>query len=355
MTTPQPTNGFEAPAVTILALSNDTGVGWKSKSNQTDSMENQLAGTFLMDHCEEINQPDLEACITNDSYGLTEFLTSATFDVTSRGLNETEWIWDMDITAWGRYFTWSPNRLITPDFKDYIYMSALRNFRLYVFPHDINFFLVNVNPFGPTKSFWEFDGSTEPNHYQQIYLVRHKKLNLDHRPCIEDEDYNFGKCVKESLVRQVGCKRPWDKGNEQEICTTREQFKQFDLLYHKLMLIEVKEIEGSPGCLKPCMYNEYKIVNSVPKKALSITGVPDGQIAIGLWVVSQYTEYEEEVLLFVLFIFIHIHIHSKHLSLSCNAILINRCSSTRSPLCWLSLEAVLDFSLDFPSSQFLMG
>ena len=300
VTTRKLTNGIEAPAVTIVAIDLRNGYGWKSKTSQTNSPDGKIMGTFLLNHCKEINQTDLGACISNDSYRLTDFLTSATFGVSSRGLNETEWIWDVQTTSWGRYFTWTPQRLITPDFKEYIYMSALRNFRLYVSLHDKNFFLVNINPFGPTKSFWEFDGNTEPNHYQQIFLVKHKKLNLDHRPCIEDEDYNFGKCVKESLVRQVGCKRPWDKGIQQEICTTREQFKQLDLLYQKLMMIEVKEIEGSTGCLKPCMYNEYKIVNSVPKKALSITGVPDGQIAIGLWAVSEYTEYEEEVLFFVL-------------------------------------------------------
>ena len=153
MTTPQPTNGFEAPAVTLIALSNDTGVGWKSKSNQTDSLENQLAGTFLMDHCEEIKQPEIEACITNDSYGLTEFLTSATFDVTSRGLNETEWIWDVDITAWGRYFTWTPQRNITPEFKDYVYMSAFRNFKLFVFLHVLPF--ARLTP-SPSPSFYSF-------------------------------------------------------------------------------------------------------------------------------------------------------------------------------------------------------
>ena len=180
-------------------------------------------------------------------------------------------------------------------------MSAHRNFKLYVFLHDVNFFLFNVNPYGPTKSFWAIVGSTEPHHYQEIALVKHKKLNLDRRPCMEDEDYNFGKCVKESLAKRVGCKRPWDKGNVHETCTTREQFQQFDLLYTKEILnVEVNKIEKSTGCLKPCMYNEFKIVNNIPKKALSLIGVPDGQIAIGLWAVSEYTEYEEEVLFFVL-------------------------------------------------------
>ena len=300
VTTRKLTNGIEAPALTIVAIDLRNGYGWETKTSHTNSLDGRIMGTFLLDHCKEINQTDLEACVANDSFGLTDILRSATFGLFSKELNETAWSWDLFNSGYGRYFTWNPKRLITPDYlTGLVYMRGFTTFRFYVFVHDINFFVVNLNPFGPTKSFWEFDGNTEPNHYQQIYLVKHKKLNLDHRPCVEAKDYSFRKCVKESLARKVGCKRPWDKGNEQEICTTREQFKQFDLFYTKLQLKEVKEIEGTTGCLKSCMYNEFKIVNSVPKKALSLSGVPDGQIAIGLWAVSEYTEYEEEVLFFV--------------------------------------------------------
>ena len=175
-------------------------------------------------------------------------------------------------------------------------MRGYTTFRFYVFVHDINFFFVNVNPFGPTKSFWEFNGNALPHHFQEISLVKHKKMNLDHKPCNEADNYNFGKCVKESLVQQVGCKRSWDRESREKICTKKGQFTQFDNLYTEYMMMESDEIVSLTGCLKPCEYKEYKIINSNIKTASALTAVPDKEIFFGLWAVSKYTEYEEEVL-----------------------------------------------------------
>ena len=101
------TNGIEAPAVTIIALNNNNGYGWKTESNQTSSIMGRYTNTFLLDHCKEINQTDLETCISEDSFGLTDFLATATFGVTATSegeLNRSSWKEDVDITANGRHF-----------------------------------------------------------------------------------------------------------------------------------------------------------------------------------------------------------------------------------------------------------
>ena len=79
LSTQKLTNGIEAPAITIIAVNNSTGYGWKTKSNQTSSVVGRFTHTFLLDHCNEINQTDLETCISKDSFGLTDILTKATF------------------------------------------------------------------------------------------------------------------------------------------------------------------------------------------------------------------------------------------------------------------------------------
>ena len=79
------TNGIEAPAVTIIALNNNTRYGWKSKSNQTSSIMARYTDTFVLDHCKEINQTDLETCISEDSIGLADFLIMAMFDFRNMG------------------------------------------------------------------------------------------------------------------------------------------------------------------------------------------------------------------------------------------------------------------------------
>ena len=48
--------GIEAPAVTFVVLSNTTGYGWKTKTNQTGSINGRYTDAFLLDHCKKINQ-----------------------------------------------------------------------------------------------------------------------------------------------------------------------------------------------------------------------------------------------------------------------------------------------------------
>ena len=65
------------------------------------------------------------------------------------------------------------------------------------------------------------------------------------------------------------------------------------MLFNKYMLYDSAQIEWT-GCLKPCAYKEYRILNSVPK---TISTVPEKEeVAFALWAVSQYTQHEEEVI-----------------------------------------------------------
>ena len=294
------TNGIEAPAVTIIALNNNTGYGWKTESDQTSSIMGRYTNTFLLDHCKEINQTDLETCISEDSFGLTDFLATATLGMTdsSEGkLNRSSWKEDMDATANGRYFTWNPQQLITPVPEHFMFMTLFKNFKFFIFVHDIDFYFISTSPLGTAIALWEFDGSSMTHHYQELTLIKHKRLNLDHQPCEEAKDYRFTTCVMESLAAKIGCRRPWDNWTRKDraICTERDQFKKFDKELTSLLAAEVDKMERSTGCLKPCEYKEYKFVNSNPKPYL-IAQVPNDQIMIGLWSVSENTRFEEEVL-----------------------------------------------------------
>ena len=253
------TNGIEAPAVTFMASNNSTGYGWKTNSSQTSSLMGRYSNTFLLDHCKEINQTDLEACISEDSYELTDFLTTATFQMleTSFGeLNTSSWTEDMDTTPNGKYFTWNPKRLISPDWADVMFLSVYRRFKLFLGVYDPKFSFLSTNPLGTTTAFLEFDGTSQHNFYQELILIEHKKLNLHHRPCEESEDYSFTICVKENIAKTVGCRMPWDKISRQDraICTEREQFRQTDSKATQFMISEVNEVERITGCLKPCTY-----------------------------------------------------------------------------------------------------
>ena len=257
--------------------------------------------TCLLDHCQEINQPDLEKCLYNDSFALTDFLTTASYiwdESTIGKVNVTQWTEDVGSVTHGRVFTWDPQRTITRYWGDMVLLSVKRNLKYYIFVHDIDFYLISLSPLGATRSYWDFDGNTMKNHYREIALVQHKRLNLDRQPCEEDEDYRMIDCVKESLAEQVGCRLPWEKKTRQDrkVCTEREQFEKHENMSITIMLDEIDYVKGMTGCLTPCSYKEYKFLNMNPKLMTGYdTFVPDGQIAVGLWAVSQNTEFKEEV------------------------------------------------------------
>ena len=174
---------------------------------------------FLLDHCKEINETDIESCISAGSFELTDFLTTATFqmaDFSLNKLNSSSWIEDMDLTSNGRQFTWNPQRIITPSWSDIMFLTVYKKFRIYIFVHDIKSSYVSTNPLGTTSAFYEFDGNSMAHHYQELILVEHKKLNLEDRPCEEAEDYSFNTCVKENIAKTVGCRLPWDRLSRQD-------------------------------------------------------------------------------------------------------------------------------------------
>ena len=146
----------------------------------------------------------------------------------------------------------------------------------------------------PSKLWW-ISGKTlnESGYYHDITLTRHKKLNLERRPCEEDPTYNFTGCTKEKLSDKVGCRLPWDKWSQQDraVCKKEQQFKQFEQIWRGLGNSNADEIVEKTGCLKPCHYKEYKFVESSPKVLVN-PGV------LGFWAASHTTQVEEEVLLY---------------------------------------------------------
>ena len=299
VTSQESTNGIEAPAVSLITLNATTGYGWKAHTNQTNSFQNRFNMAFLLDHCQEINYTNLEYCIANNSFELTDFMTTATFGMTSVGqLNKTSWTEDVGITRNGRVYTWNPQRKITPEKEQIVFLSLYKNFTYFIFVHDIDFNVISANRLGATPAFWEFNGNTMQTHYQEIKLVKHKRLNTDRQPCEEDESYRMLDCVKESFAEQVGCRLPWDRTSKQDrdICTKREQFQHFEKKFEASLLDEINKVKKITGCLTPCSYKEYRFLTSVPKK-LYMPFVPDDQIGVLLWAMSRDTDINEEVLL----------------------------------------------------------
>ena len=128
-------------------------------------------------------------------------------------------------------------------------------------------------------------------YYYMITLTKHKRLNLDERPCEEDPSYNFNTCIKEKLSENVGCRLSWDRWSQQEreICTADQQIREHGKIYRELMEDDMEEIFEITGCKKPCSYKEYKFTSSTPSEN-TMTTTPEDRIFIAFWAVSRTTQ-----------------------------------------------------------------
>ena len=298
------TNGIRAPAVTFSAAKNSI-IGWKTLD---ESIIEDVMTFDLFDHCNSINISDIETCVSTDTFNLTDFLKTARLGWTDQTTTKdfldesSSSFWTKDFTSHylGTLFTLKPSRTISKNNSDVIAFHFDASFTYSMLIHDENFFLVNFNPLGLPTRFWlvKAESGNGSGFYYKMTLTKHKKLNLDHKPCDDDPKYNFNSCIKETLSQKVGCRFPLDKqaGQEMEICSTASKYRQYNEIYQNLMTADMQEIVDITGCKKPCTYNEYKFTSSIPEE--DPRPIPSGQIYITFWAVSRTTQVEEEVLLY---------------------------------------------------------
>ena len=144
------TDGIEAPAITVFAVK-DTGSGWKTVGKNVTS----LRSFFMFDQCKKAGFTDVETCVSNDTFGLNEFLKEARLGLYD-GMGTTSlfgdpstsplWTEDLTVTFSGRYFTLSLSYMITRREIDVILfcVDSTSSFSYTFFVHDENFFLVNI-------------------------------------------------------------------------------------------------------------------------------------------------------------------------------------------------------------------
>ena len=154
------TNGIEAPAITMFAVKK-TGIamsmmtlGWKTIDNSLTSLDSFK----MIDHCMKTGWIDIKACISYDTFELSEFLKEAKLGLFDEK-NTTSlfrdpstsplWTEDMTVTFSGRYFTLKLSKIINRRDSDVIlfHMDTTSSFIYTFFVHDESFFIYNINPF----------------------------------------------------------------------------------------------------------------------------------------------------------------------------------------------------------------
>ena len=213
------TGGIEDPAVTIQAT--NSTLGWKSLQSGFDDFDS----FELFEHCKRIKLT-VEECIKSDSIKLTDFLVktqllnvrnSSASILLDSSTSSPVWKEDMTMPAMGKHFTFKFLKPVALNVDYCLSFSLVRDFTFHVFVHDEDFFFYNANPHGPPINYKTFEGLSEKNHYQELTLTKHRKLNLDRRPCEEDPAYSFTRCTKENLSKQVSTWTGTFPGGEQTI------------------------------------------------------------------------------------------------------------------------------------------
>ena len=98
--------------------------------------------------------------------------------------------------------------------------------------------------------------------YYSLNLREHRKLDTPHNPCVEDPNYSFTTCIKESLSQQTGCRLRWDTLSDQrrQECTALKQYQAILQGYKYLLGASMSKIFTRTGCFRPCKYKEYVLV-----------------------------------------------------------------------------------------------
>ena len=138
-------------------------------------------------------------------------------------------------------------------------------YRIYF--HDSAFFLLN-------RMHHNFPGIIVKHDFKtsslvlDISLTKHIDLHRESNPCKKDPDYDFQQCVRNSLVRKIGCKLPWDMWSSADfnVCTEVDELRSFARVYNIMYTEDLYLITNRTGCPKPCQYKEYKLVGKEQNK-----------------------------------------------------------------------------------------
>ena len=217
------TDGIQAPSFTISVRSHATEMGWKEiRWNGNDTLVHQ---------CKDF--PTVEQCLDSLTFNRSEIIKGTLIGYeTKLSLMEEEGVWQPDFThvMFGRSYTLNPKMRIGPEYQKDQLIILLDNGYIYdIFVHEKKFFILNDNQYTLPSTYVKLvpSNSKQVKIYYQISATQHLEMNVPDDPCIEDDQYNFGACVKESLARRVGCRPSWDVWTDQTIrnCTELDEHR----------------------------------------------------------------------------------------------------------------------------------
>ena len=274
---------IQLPAITVVAM--------KEAASGVHSLE-ELCG----------EADDLSACVRENTLSLSETVHAELGYSLRQPLMDPS-LWTEDVIALigpGLCHTYTLNY---PHLRgnnwtyDDIFLNFNASNRLIrrIFIHDPDYFVFSFNSLALPNS----QVTVTPalgNVYYSLAVRDHRQLNTQNDPCMEEPDYSFTTCVKESLSRNIGCRLPWDCLSDQERkeCNTLGQYQDFMSEYEVMRLASMNGLLTQTNCHKPCRYREYVIVEGPIKSSLKYFS----DFAVELWMSSTDITILTEILVY---------------------------------------------------------
>ena len=291
-------DGIPPPAITFCPLTPvlPYPTGWKNSTGEFRHVLHAECGQEFT---------NIADCVRQKTYKLNETLMGANAGMINPHplLNSSLWTSYLTTLQFGNCFTLEYSELFTADFEKHsIWLHFDKNLMYDVYIHDPNFFLITNNlqviPQARIRKIRSLTSKLQFDMYP-ITVTEHRNINRAKSPCAEDVNYNFMTCVNKMLEAKVGCQYPWNQKNSNNLphCRDMEMILELEKDFFDLGKLERKDVIEKTGCLIPCRYREYKILNDMMK------GLTTG-FGIGMMFPSTEIRLEEEEYIYPLLSFI---------------------------------------------------
>ena len=243
------------PAITVCA--NNGVFGWRQNGS---NLENDKVFQTICNS--STNAAEALECINKNTFNLSEMVIT-TEDENQNILNESHWKEDISYFMAGKCQTLKASSVnIGTNMDNPLKVIYDKSQLQYTIIHDPNFFILGSNP----ETMPRITTQQIPSFgTQMMYMktIEHVKMNLPNKPCEDSPSYSLTGCIRNSFSQKIGCRPEWDRWSDQErqVCTEMEQLKKIEKKFYELSNLEEMDITDHTGCLLPCRYKEYQIVD----------------------------------------------------------------------------------------------
>ena len=239
---------------TITICSNQ---GWKS-----NHAKNSYVGLFQTNCQNSNNTKEALECINRNMYNLSDMVITA-LDGNKRVVNQEYWNDSISWLGAGRCQTLNASAVhIGTDMDEPMSITFNTSLDTYTMVHDQDFFVLGPNPLTMPR-IMTIQTKNFGRQLMYIQTIEHVKMNLPNKPCEVSPTYSLSRCISNTISQKIGCRPEWDRLSDQErqVCTDTEQLINNDDEFYKLSGLEQRDIPSQTGCLLPCIYKEYQVVD----------------------------------------------------------------------------------------------